>query len=247
MKQRGPAIMARWKCENTCDIVTLDLLCDIPVTDFYSFRDPKNNKVYGYDILSLCKILEKYRYNPYTRVPYSARFYTLLVTTVHALLPKHSKHANFTKSRNLTHRTRSENIQMTLVNNPPLLEDVVNQIFERVDTVIVGGQRLWFDDLNHSELVALYMTLQTYWRRLSIGVRRSLVPIGYRRVFIKSYMTITSMPDINLRCRLAVDIRRLLSSNNIEELVMAVRIFLEALSLNSSGCREFFTNHRLIM
>lgn len=246
LRLRGPAVMARWKCQNTCDLVTLDLLCDIPVRDFYSFRDPMNGKIYGYDILSLYQILGKYKYNPFTRVPYEKGFYTNLLGSVKVLLPKYSKPQKLIAHRPAkVPRTRSENIQMTMVNNPPLLEDVVRQVFDRVGEVVTGGQRQWFDDLNHSGLVGLYIALQASWRQLSIGTRRLMAPIGYRRVFIKSRRAIVNMPEMNLRCRLAIDIRRFLSSEHLNNLALAVQIFLEALRLVSAGCCEFFTNHIL--
>lgn len=67
IRLRGPALKDRSICVNETDFCTLDPLDEIPMCDFYSYRD-KNNQVYGFDIHSLYNMFKTGKsINPYNR------------------------------------------------------------------------------------------------------------------------------------------------------------------------------------
>jgi len=73
IKLRGPALKNRGACVNDKDFVTMEPLKEIPLSNFYSYKDAKNF-TYGFDICSLIQSLkQKSRLeNPYNRERLSA-------------------------------------------------------------------------------------------------------------------------------------------------------------------------------
>jgi hypothetical protein len=68
-KLQGPALKNRKICTNDTDFFTMDDMIEIPVTQFYSYRDD-DNFVYGFNIVSLYNLILKEgskSKNPYNR------------------------------------------------------------------------------------------------------------------------------------------------------------------------------------
>lgn len=66
---QGPAFKNRKICNNDMDFFTMDDMSDIPVSQFYSYRD-QDNFIYGFDIVSLYNLILKegsVAKNPYNR------------------------------------------------------------------------------------------------------------------------------------------------------------------------------------
>jgi hypothetical protein len=67
---RGPGLMRRSDCINETDFFSMAPLVDVPADAFASYRCPVDGKVYGFDIVSLERLLaQKGACNPYTREP----------------------------------------------------------------------------------------------------------------------------------------------------------------------------------
>lgn len=69
---RGPALHNRNICSNTTDFVTLEPLNEIPIVNFFSYKD-KYNFVYGFNICSLINLIRSGQTfeNPYNRDSFS--------------------------------------------------------------------------------------------------------------------------------------------------------------------------------
>jgi hypothetical protein len=68
-KLQGPALMNRKICTNDTDFFTMDDMIEIPVTQFYSYKDD-DDFVYGFNIVSLYNLIKKEGLcakNPYNR------------------------------------------------------------------------------------------------------------------------------------------------------------------------------------
>lgn len=68
-KLQGPALMNRNICTNDSDFFTMDDMIEIPVTQFYSYKD-RDDFVYGFNIVSLYNLIKKEGLcakNPYNR------------------------------------------------------------------------------------------------------------------------------------------------------------------------------------
>jgi hypothetical protein len=68
-KLQGPALMNRKICTNDTDFFTMDDMIEIPVTQFYSYKDD-DDFVYGFNIVSLYNLIKKEGMcakNPYNR------------------------------------------------------------------------------------------------------------------------------------------------------------------------------------
>ena len=66
---QGPALVDRKICTNDTDFFTMDDMIEIPVTQFYSYRD-EDDFVYGFNIVSLYNLIQKeglMAKNPYNR------------------------------------------------------------------------------------------------------------------------------------------------------------------------------------
>jgi hypothetical protein len=74
-KLQGPALMYRKICTNDTDFFTMDDMIEIPVTQFYSYRDG-DDFVYGFNIVSLYNLIQKEgskAKNPYNRNEFSSK------------------------------------------------------------------------------------------------------------------------------------------------------------------------------
>lgn len=68
VNSRGPALKNRDLCNNNTDFVTLEPLKEIPIEQFFSFKDD-NNFIYGFNLISLMQNMKKTKNfeNPYNR------------------------------------------------------------------------------------------------------------------------------------------------------------------------------------
>jgi hypothetical protein len=75
-KLQGPALKNRKICTNDTDFFTMDDMCEIPTTQFYSYRD-EDDFVYGFNIVSLYNLILKEgskAKNPYNRNEFDNKF-----------------------------------------------------------------------------------------------------------------------------------------------------------------------------
>lgn len=74
-KLQGPALKNRKICTNDTDFFTMDDMCEIPTTQFYSYRD-EDDFVYGFNIVSLYNLILKEgskAKNPYNRSEFDSK------------------------------------------------------------------------------------------------------------------------------------------------------------------------------
>ena len=72
---QGPALIDRKICTNDTDFFTMDDMVEIPVTQFYSYRD-EDDFVYGFNIVSLYNLIQKEGLrakNPYNRSEFDSK------------------------------------------------------------------------------------------------------------------------------------------------------------------------------
>lgn len=69
IQSHGPALTTR-ECVNDSDFLTMESVKDIPMEQFFSYRDVETNHIYGFDILSIYTLIQNSKkevLNPYNR------------------------------------------------------------------------------------------------------------------------------------------------------------------------------------
>jgi hypothetical protein len=182
-KLHGPARFNRQLCVNETDFFTMDVIKEIPFKQFFSYRDSKDNMIYGFDIMSLYNLIEKngneYEnanvvLNPYTRNPLSKdvrkQFSSLLYF---ADLLKEDLQLDINESETDT-KIIAEAGQYTI-------EQRVFNLFHDIDILGNYTNPLWFMDLRRHQILLYikdFYDIWTYRAQLTDVVKNEICPQG---------------------------------------------------------------------
>ena len=193
-KLHGPARFNRALCVNETDFFTMDAVKDIPYKQFFSYKDNKDNMIYGFDIMSLHNLIEKQTYtnaynnsftngntneilNPYTRNPLSKT----VMKTFHSLL----FFADLLKDNiQLTINEEEEEdnkIAEPVVLNGYNIEHRTCTLFHDIDILGNYTNPVWFMDLQRHHIL-LYMKefndIWAYRAQLTEQAKHEICPNG---------------------------------------------------------------------
>ena len=184
-KLRGPARFNRQLCVNETDFFTMDLIKEIPFKQFFSYRDSKDNMIYGFDIMSLYNLIEKNEneneneranavLNPYTRTPLSRdvlrKFSSLLYF---ADLLKEDLQLDINENETDT-KIAAETVQYTI-------EQRVFNLFHDIDILGNYTNPLWFMDLRRHQILLYikdFYDIWTYRAQLADVIKHEICPQG---------------------------------------------------------------------
>ena len=144
---RGPALHNRNICSNTTDFVTLEPLNEIPIVNFFSYKD-KYNFVYGFNIISLytlwTKATEKNQtaLNPYNRNPLPSN----LIKSLRKLIRL---------SRILKYDIEIQ-IKEDFIDPKKQLELRILALFQSIDQLGNYSNPQWFNSLSYSQLILFF-------------------------------------------------------------------------------------------
>ena len=182
-KLHGPARFNRQLCVNETDFFTMDLVKEIPFKQFFSYRDSKDNMIYGFDVMSLYNLIEKNEnatenanavLNPYTRNPLSRdvlqKFSSLLYF---ADLLKEDLQLDINESETDT-KILEEAGQYTI-------EQRVFNLFHDIDILGNYTNPLWFMDLRRHQILLYikdFYDIWTYRAQLTDVIKHEICPQG---------------------------------------------------------------------
>ena len=165
----GPASKDRSLCTNDIDFFTMDEIKDLPIEQFFSYKD-KDGFVYGFDLLSIYNLIYKCNgviKNPYNRSPITSNIIDNLKTLLR--LSKILKIPICTEIKDITLEVScKKSIELRTL-----------ALFQNIDALGNYSDPKWFMNLNRTQLVRLLRELidiWTYRANLSEDVKREICP-----------------------------------------------------------------------
>ena len=183
-KLHGPARFKRALCVNETDFFTMDAVKDIPYNQFFSYLDCVDNKIYGFDIMSMYNLIEinnknnisKYNglLNPYTRNPINSKvkndFYNLMV-----LIKLLKEDVHVLINEGVANKVVLEAID---VNDHNIVQRVFS-LFNDMDLLGYYTNSAWFMELHRFQLLLYFKGLYDIWiyrAQLTDQVKREICP-----------------------------------------------------------------------
>ena len=156
-KNHGPARLKRDICVNDTDFYLMDKLSEIPYDNFYSFCDT-DNKIYGFNILSLYKIFSKSNAvkNPYNR----KELPLFIVQELKCLIKKNKFYKKFANGGN--------DIVIEQESQDPLSEKQQIElrtldVFQKMDMLGNYTNTNWFLSLDRPNIIRFIRSLADIW------------------------------------------------------------------------------------
>jgi hypothetical protein len=172
----GPALKNRTLCTNDMDFVTMDSLNDLPLAQFFSYKDI-DGFVYGFDISSIYNLIFKkndhfndYKIggiNPYNRnkIPSFVMINLKMIIRIGKIL-KIKIDLDF--DTNIGKITNEKTLEMRALT-----------LFQNIDSLGNYSSPEWFLSLNRNQLLKFMRELCDIWNyraQLSIEVKRNICP-----------------------------------------------------------------------
>jgi hypothetical protein len=165
----GPAAKKRELCTNDTDFYSMDELKDLPIEQFFSFKD-QDGFIYGFDLLSIYNLVYKCNgviKNPYNRHPISSK----VIDNLKALL-------RLSKLLKIQICTEIKDITLE-VSCKKSLELRILALFQNIDALGNYSDSKWFLNLNRNQLGRLIRELIDIWAyraNLSEDTKREICP-----------------------------------------------------------------------
>ena len=168
-KLHGPGFKNKNLCTNTTDFFTMDLLSELPNSQFYSFEDA-DGFIYGFDLLSIYNLIYKCDgqiKNPYNRLPISSE--------------------NIEKLRSLIRLSRVLKINICTeikdINDEISIKKSIElralSLFQNIDALGNYSNAKWFLNLNRQQLIKMMRELIDIWSYrapLTIETKKAICP-----------------------------------------------------------------------
>jgi hypothetical protein len=168
IKIHGPGFYKRKLCTNATDFFSMDPIENIVYPQFFSYKD-KNNKIYGFDIISFYNLIRKkntlHPQNPYTRdiIPEIA-------------LKNFKYQLRLSKILNISITTE---INKEDISFQKKLDMEILELFQKIDNLGNYTNTEWFTILTRSQLIRYLRELNDIWvyrAELSQDVKRDICP-----------------------------------------------------------------------
>lgn len=238
IKLRGPGCIRKELCVNETDFYTLDDIKAIPFNEFISFKDSKDQKIYGCSIFSLTKLIISQDINnsnieilnPYTRnkIDYE------VIKQVRSL-------TKYCKMSKLKYIAEEHMIEPKLTKKQRFNQRLVN-VFKAMDDLGNYTQIEWFYEMNTNiKLIKFIRDLYDIW-----NYRANLQPDVKSRIcnhvdpFINVNIGTISVVDYNQLnwIVLAIVEKFVYNGINQESRALGAYYVLSALTLVSESCAE---------
>ena len=165
---RGPARIKRKLCVNETDFFTMEKLVDIPLSQFYSYRDSED-QIYGFTIMSLYNLLSKgdsSTTNPYNRQALP-KYLRSDINLILKLAPSFGEEieVDIEQEEELTPEKQLELRSLAL--------------FQNIDALGNYSDSSWFNTLTRTYLIRFLRELADIWTyraQLSDHVKREICP-----------------------------------------------------------------------
>lgn len=154
MNSHGPAYKNRELCVNTTDFLTVDDLTNIPLVQFFSYKDD-DDFIYGFDIISLHNLI--YKSNGIVKNPYNRRPITNKIIDDLKSLLRLSKILNIQISTDINDLSNNE------ISQEKSLELRILSLFQEIDSLGNYSNSAWFTSLTRAQLIKFLRELIDIW------------------------------------------------------------------------------------
>lgn len=166
---RGPALINRKLCNNSCDFITMEPIGEINYHQFLSYND-KDGFIYGFDIISLHNLY--FKNSKEMRNPYNRNLFPESIIKVVKSIIRLSKILNI--YINLKFEDDSQN-----VSDEKAIELRALALFQSIDSLGNYSNPKWFLSLNRNQLIIFVRELSDIWNyraQLSQETKRNICP-----------------------------------------------------------------------
>lgn len=203
----GPAIHNRRICTNDTDFYTMDELSELPISQFFSFKDV-DGFIYGFDLVSFYNLIYKTNgqiKNPYNRLPISDKIINEFNSLIR--ISKLLKIPICVEIKDIsTDLSKAKNVELKAV-----------ALFQSIDALGNYSNSKWFMDLNRIQLIKMFreiIDIWTYRAHLTIQAKRNICPPhGNPFPQIVNFHYLQTAPDLD-------DVRKYIL-NVLEKLVLS--------------------------
>ena len=234
---RGSAFMDRSRCNNDEDFLTGDTMREVNVDQFVSYS-ALDGFVYGFDIVSLYNLKISSDtdevLNPYTREPIPMSVFSDLRILIRIMKSVYNTSIDVT-------------FEMPAVPDPRsmTIDDRVTELFDSISTHGYYPSIDWFMDLDRAGLIQLFREISDiFLYRASIphDVQRRICPMNPFRSISTVVSIMQSYDDIDVARDILLFVSRsvVISGVEISDRALGAIIFLQALTLVSSGARDSY-------
>lgn len=187
LKLHGEALINRELCVNAEDFFTFQEIKKIQNDYFISFRDDMD-KIFGFDVRSFKKLVEKKMSNPYNR----------------KIIPEEAKCRMKLIIKELKLKRKKNNYNNEKVSKEQKIKNEVVKVFQKIDETesYAGGTNInWFLDLDIVKLKKFYKLLEDIWNyRAELSNFKKNLIVPNKIMFPVSVMGFHNINDKN-RCR----------------------------------------------
>ena len=169
MLAHGPAYFKRDLCTNACDFLTFDEVKEIPLEQFFSYKD-EDGLIYGFDLLSLNNLLFK------TNGPIKNPFTTKLIPKY--VLDDFKSLIRISRVLKVNILTEIRNVNEDITETKSVELRTIT-LFQNIDALGNYSNQQWFLELNHNGLIKFLRELIDIWNYrapLTIQTRREICP-----------------------------------------------------------------------
>lgn len=165
----GPAALKREICTNESDFFTMDPIKELPMAQFFSYKDV-DGFVYGFDIISLYNLIQKSGKtlkNPYNRMEVPAK---VILDIKHLI--------KLSKLLNISIEIDIKDVTCEL-SNEKSLELRVLDLFQNIDSLGNYSSPVWFLSLNRIQIVKFVRELSDIWNyraQITTETKRNVCP-----------------------------------------------------------------------
>jgi hypothetical protein len=172
-KLHGPAAKKRELCINETDFITMEPIQEIAFHQFFSYTDASDNKIYGFDLVSLYNMLKKNESSLYYENPYNRKHFPLSIIKQMKTMIKLSKiihiPIDFTFENDI------------VISNEKLLELRILEVFQKINSCGNYTEPKWFYDLTIHKLNKFINELIEIWNfraNLPLSEKLLIAPNG---------------------------------------------------------------------
>lgn len=154
-KLHGPAVKKRELCINDSDFITMESIKEIHFHQFFSYIDDVDNKIYGFDLVSLYNMFKKNEHSVYYKNPYNRTPFPLTIIKQIKSMIKLSK---------IIHIPIDFKFENDIsISNEKLLELRILEVFQKINSYGNYTEQKWFYDLTIYKLNKFIHELIEIW------------------------------------------------------------------------------------
>jgi hypothetical protein len=167
--KHGPALKDRSLCTNAFDFLSMDELTNIPISQFFSFKD-EDGFIYGFDLLSLYNLI--YKSDTIVKNPFNKQPFSLSVIDDFKSLIKLSRLLKIRISIIINDVSKE-------ISDKKTVELRALTLFQNIDALGNYSNAQWFLTLNRTQLMRFVRELVDIWTYrapITMETKRAICP-----------------------------------------------------------------------